>query len=699
MKLAFRPLFTALIALTVIFSAACGDDKTTPKTNDTQAGDTTDVDPDVAEPDAEVSDGGDTETVDPVGLEAPCDPLDPKQCLLPFPSNLYLVPDASRDTGFTLDFGNALVRNVDGKAIASAPYKRLDGYSVGTPLIVSFPDLDLAGLATEYDTAPSLAANAEILWFAVGADDTLTRVPYFVDDDVQELDLAERLLIVRPAAILDEGTRYIVAFRSLKNRDGSTYAPSAAFAALVAGNATDPALAPRQGHFDGIFGLLADNGVSLSGLQLAWDFTTASCDALHGMMLHMVDGAFAEVGQDGPQLTSIEVEELTNEDWALEIRGTFEVPHYMKESPMVRFDGIVWTFNQPGGVAKELPTLNGTRSARFWVRIPKSAFVEVDGARVPHGLVMYGHGQNGSGTQVRSGANGRIANQNNLIFFAADMWGMSEEDFAGILDMLGDMSNFTGISDRIQQGILNHVLLARSFKNRFASLDAVTSRGILIDPARFSYSGISQGGIYGASFVAVSPDLQRGHLGVPGNNYGFMLGRSRNFAPFFLGLAGFYQERWKQVVLLQVIQLLWDGGDPTSYMKHISKEPFPGQGANAFLLAPAKGDVQVAVTSNEWLARSGLGIPVMTPYDTTRTVPSGAETAAYPRNGSGIVLYDFGNPWPDESVNNPPTSEAPDPHGGPRNNDAHNRQLVHFLDTGEIIDVCSDDQVPGCTPN
>jgi hypothetical protein len=499
---------------------------------------------------------------------------------------------------------------------------------------------------------------------------------------------------------MKEATRYIVAFRGLADTNGATYAKSPAFAALLAKNTSgDPALAARQANFDDIFAKLTAAGVATADLQLAWDFTTASCDALHGKMMHMVDDAFATVGQDGPVLTDIVVEELEHENWALEIRGNFEVPHYMRPEPFIRSEESGWVFNLPDNDPKALPVQNGKATAPFWARIPKSALTLIDGEPVPHGLVMYGHGQNGLGTQVRSGANGRIANANNLIFFATDMWGMAEYDVGGIIDMLSDMSGFPRLADRLHQGVLNHTLLARAFKKRFASLPEVVAKNIAVDPSRLYYSGISQGGIYGAVFVAVSPDLQRGHLGVPGNNYSYLLARSRNFAPFFLGLAGFYTARWQQVVLLQTIQQLWEGADPVSYMRHLSAEPFPNQGENAVLLAPAKGDVQVAVTSNEWLARSGIGIPVLTPYDKTRTSPTGVETATYPRTGSGVVLYDFGNPWPDESVNLPPTSEAPDPHDDPRNDAAHNSQLVHFLETGEIIDVCSDDNTPGCAPN
>lgn len=630
-------------------------------------------------------------------LEGPCDPIDPSHCLFPFPSNLYLAPDTTRATGFTLDFGDALPSNKEGKPIESAPYRRLDGYGLGTPLLVGLPDLDLGGLASEHDTAPSLAPDAPIVWFEAGPDGGLTRIPYFVDDDVTETDPNAKVTIVRAAVILKEATRYVVAFRGLKNRAGATYAPSPAFAALVSGDTADtPALAARQATFDRVFADLAGQGVDKASLQLAWDFTTASCEALHGPLQHMVQDAFATVGERGPTLTDIEVEVLDHETWALEVRGQMEVPHYLEPHPMYHSDGTVWHFHYgPDG----LPAQSGTVKAPFWVRIPRSAIPAAGEAAIPHGIAMYGHGQNGSGTQVRGGFLGRIAQDHHYVFFATDFWGMSEGDVPGIVDMLLDMSGFVRMADRLQQGVLNSVLLARAMRERLPELPELTSRGIVLDKTRHYYTGISQGGIYGATVVAVSPDMQRGHLGVPGNNYGFLLTRSRNFAPFFVGVSIGYPERWKQLALLHTIEQLWEGADPVSYMHHLHAQPFPNQGPNEVLLAPAKGDVQVAVASNEWLARSGLGIPVMVPYDTERPAPSGAETATYPRTGSGIVLYDFGNPWPNPSQNQPPTSDAPDPHGLPRQHAPHNRQMIHFLETGEIIDVCSDDGVPGCTPD
>ena len=68
----------------------------------------------------------------------------------------------------------------------------------------------------------------------------------------------------------------------------------------------------------------------------------------------------------------------------------------------------------------------------------------------------------------------------------------------------------------------------------------------------------------------------------------------------------------------------------------------------------------------------------------------------YPHQGSGMVLWDYGNPWPEAGPVPPEETEFGDPHGKPRRQAEHNQQMMHFYRTGEIIDTCGGD---GCTPN
>ncbi|GMV39447.1 MAG: hypothetical protein AMXMBFR64_11630 [Myxococcales bacterium] len=663
--------------------AAAPTDGSTADTGPADTADSlTDATGDVALDAADAPDAG------PEPANPDCDPLDPFACALPWPSSQYLAPDPTRPTGVTLTFGpTTLPANGWGVHIDPQPYRRMDGYGPGTPLLVRFERLDDTSFPGEYDTDASLAADAPLLWFEVDGD-TLVRVPYWAELDAGQSDPARKLLMVHPAVILKEATRYIVAFRGLKDTDGAPIAPGEAFAALRDGMATGP-LAARQARFDDLLSRLEAEGVPRASLTLAWDFNTASSNALHGRMLHMRDEAFEATGPQGPELTITAIDEFSpeqNEHIAVELRGTFRAPSFLDEEVLP--DGTkAYRFHEgPDG----MPAQSGWREEDLWIRIPRTA---LDGT--PHGLVHYGHGQNGMGDQVRGSFNSKIAAKHHLIFFSCNMLGMSSEDVPMIIQMLLDVSDFPWMADRLHQGMVNHLLLARAMRERFPSLAEVTDRGVVVNQAELYYSGISQGGIYGATYVALSQDVERGHLGVPGNNYPTLLFRSGNFAPFFAAASMAYPERTTQVLLVETVGQLWSAADPVSYMRHITAEPFPGNGPHHVMLVPAKGDPQVAVITNEIAARSDIGIPIMAHYDTERVV-QGAPEQPYPHVGSGVVLYQFGNPWPDEKVNTPPTSPVADPHELPRKLEHHNDQMVHFFRTGEIIDVCGGD---GCTPD
>ncbi|MSP91401.1 MAG: hypothetical protein EXR79_06305 [Myxococcales bacterium] len=648
-----------------------------------------------------------------------CDPLQPFACALPWPSNHYLVADVSRKTGFRLQFGPLSLPVSDiGKRPLPADYATLDGYSVGTSLLVHFPGIDVTGLASETNPAPSLAKDAKIVLLEVKGGKVTRTIPHFVEADGQENDPTKRVLFVRPLVILDPATRYVVGMRGLQDMAGKPFAPSAAFQGLRDAKTAGTPLAGRQQRFDDLFLVLEGAGWKRSDLLLAWDFVTNSDEAMHAPLLAMRSKAFVAVGPKGPELTVTSVISYTKEqnvDIAWEVTGTMRVPHFLDK---VQIDdaneAIAYRFHLgPDG----LPDQSGYRDATFWVRIPHSAKT---GA--PHGLVQYGHGLNGSGAQVRGGFNGRIANQNQLIFYAADMIGMSDADVGAIVISIFDMKLFPQLPERVHQGLVEWVLLQRAMRERFADLPEIQALGVKVNKQEMFYSGISQGGIYGAPVVALSQDVTRAHLGVPGNNYSLLLHRSVDFEDFFGFVKGQYPATVNQALLLSTIQLLWDRVDPVTYYRHLSLEPYPGTPKHEVLLASATGDFQVALLTNEIAARSGVGVALMKGYGKP---VFGVDEVPFPHKGSGLVNYRFGNAWPVPG-NLPPGPEfgptcadnkgckpewdckskpsgpqepkvctLGDPHGKPRKLDHHSDQMVHFFRSGEIKDVCGGD---GCTP-
>jgi hypothetical protein len=306
-------------------------------------------------------------------------------------------------------------------------------------------------MATEDDLAPSLAADAPILWFKVAADGSLTRVPYWVELDAQEADTAAKILFVRPGVILDEAAHYLVAFRNLTDTTGAAIAPSAAFASLRDGSALrEPELVARVPRFEEeVFAPLAAAGIDRSSLTLAWDFVTASSRSTHGPMLKMRDDALAVVGSQGPEMTITEIQDYTEAeeaDIAFEVRGTFRVPYYMEDLPVSDRSGTVvgQVFHLgPDG----LPAQNGFHDAPFWIRVPRAAL-----GGTPQGLMQFGHGLLGTGDEIRYFGHDSLSQRHNLVHFATNWLGMAEADEGRVqlVDHLMDRLHHTADVIRVE---------------------------------------------------------------------------------------------------------------------------------------------------------------------------------------------------------------------------------------------------------
>ena len=618
--------------------------------------------------------------------DADCDPLVPEMCAMPFPSSKWLVPDATRVTGYELRFGaTTLPANASGKHVDPAPYARLDGYGVGVPALAYFKGLDGTKLPGEDHIADTMGSDAKVMMFEKTAAG-LVRIPCFAEIDLQGDDDDKRALIIRPAVLLKEATNYVVALRGLSKTDGTEVEPSDAFVALRDARSKGTPVEDRQTHFDEVFGALETSGVPRKSLLLAWDWTTASNDALHGPLLHMRDEAFAQLGDESPKFTITSITNYTADtsaDIAYEVLGTFEVPDYTVPTSVNGASAHVLNWGDDG-----LPHATGVYQAEFRARVPWSA-----ASGEPHGVMLHGHGLNGTHGQIANETFDALANKEKVVIVGCNMIGMSSEDVPATLQMLSDMSDFPVLADRLHQGVLDHAFLARAMKKGFDEIPEIAATGLVIDPDAIYYNGISQGGIFGATHMAMSLDITRGQLGVPGNDYSTLLPRSVDFSPFFVVLGLNYPDHRDQQVLLATIQNLWDRTDPVSHYRHISAEPYEGTPSHSVLLANAVGDWQVAPLTNEIVARSDVGVGLMQNYgrDVALVTPT-----AYPHQGSGIVSYGFGNAWATPGDLPPDDSSGEDPHGLPRKLAWHNEQMFHFFRTGEIIDVCGGD---GCTPD
>lgn len=692
---------------------------------------------------------------------AQCDPLDPAVCLQPFPNDVFTEADATTATGRRIAFRDELMpKNRLGKPIQASDFTYSDGFSPGQAIVTRVPGLDTLAafrrskLPPIDDPARSLARKSPVV--VIDAR-TLRRHLVWAEIDLNPADRADRNLIVRPARNFEEGARYIVALRDLRDASNRRIPAGDAFRRFRDGDATGA----RARHMESLFRTLERAGVRRRELFLAWDFTVASARSTTSRAVSIRDRAFAELGDanladrvvsgrspafainpdlpdDAPEPPGLPVGGLPGPPGPSDVDGVRDYPSGMIRRK-VRGKLVVPCFLDapacaPGSQFRYAPGSDGLTPLRipgnttaydFTCNIPRR-----DGPLRP---AVYGHGLLGDQSEIDQDQLDALAFEHGFIFCAVDWNGMSFHDVPTIAQILQDLSRFPALTDHVQQGFLGFLLLGRAMLHDDGLFQHAAFDGVEVDRSALFYDGNSQGGIYGASLTALSPDVRRSVLGVPGMNYSTLLRRSVDFDTYAkgdfgtdtpLGLYDNYPSELERPLILGLMQMLWDRSDPNGYAHHVTTDPLPNTPTHDVLLHVAFGDHQVADVTTEVEART-IGARVHRPLlepgrerYRDRPYPDrplgepfwGVESLGvlgYRAAGSGVVFWDTGPyrgaPERIESCSRrlgdrgtlaPPAGNVPprlgcDPHEEPRNTPEARVQKSEFLRIGgRIVDVC-----------
>ncbi len=669
-----------------LFAAACsdsGDDEQSAATTTVDSPDTT---PPVTEP--TLADEATNAAVRAEVDKAPagCDPLDTTRCLLPYPSNAYTEDDAATDTGRRVNLpADGMPVNAEGAVIDPAEWNRNDGFSPNTPILAYLPDIDAEAsqLPSWTDIGASLADDASVVLVDI---DTGERIALWAELDAHAADDADRLLTIRPAISLPEGHTFAVGLRGMVDTSGSPIEASPVFAVYRDSLITDSdPVETRRADIEEALDALTAAGVDRADLQLAWDFTVASTRSISERMLHIRDDALAGLGEAAPAFRVTEVTPNPREELALTIKGTYDVPNYLTG------DGAPGNrFNYDSAEPDALPAQNGVLQAPFQCNVSVATMSSSE----PAHLVQYGHGLLGSEDEINAGNVRAFANESNIVFCATKWAGMSEDDIGNAVATLSDFSNFATMADRLQQGVLNQIFLGR-LMTRPEGLSTVpelqrADGSPIFDTAHLDYDGNSQGGIMGLMLTAVSPDIERSVLGVPGMNYSLLLPRSVDFDTYEMVFIPAYPNDLDRTLILGMAQMLWDRGEGAGYVQHVAADPYPGTEVKDVLLHVAFGDQQVTPLSALVEART-MGIDVHQPFAADGRWPEvepawGLEPVGYPSDGSAIIMWDSGMaPIPIENL---APREGDDSHEDPRADADVRRQKAAFLFDDTLIDLC-----------
>lgn len=614
-------------------------------------------------------------------LAAGCNPLgggEKEDCVTPFPSNYYRSPDDKGVMRLSFPPG-VLPASAKGVALDPALLLGRDGFSPAVQLVAYFPaTIDGSNLPAPRHEEDSIKVSSPVQLFDF---ETGQRIPLFAELDRNATDGDRQALLIHPQVRLRPKARYVVALSGLRGSDGQPLTPLSGFAAIRNGDVEPGSIRARLAEtYKELFPFLEKQGIAKKSLQLAWDFTTGDDSQVTGQLVKMRDQALAKLTPTDPPeppsplFTIDKVENAPRDPLLRQVIGSFRATSFLSD-------------DQNGRLLKDE---SGTPKARGYGRFPLVVHIPkcAQTATGPLPVMIYGHGLFGGALgEMDSGYQREIVNRLCMVQIGTDWIGLTEADGLYVAgQVMSNFNNFVQITDRLQQAHVNFAVLARLVKDgSLGQIPELRVNGkVIVDSSQVFYYGISNGGIQGLTFLALSPDVKRGALNVPGGFWSLMMWRSGDFQDLVPLLSSNYHDALDRQLLIALSQQLWDYTDPATYAPYVVKAPLPGTGsAKQVLYQEGLGDGQVPNLATRMVVRT-MGIPLLNqPVETVWGIPqaSGPVPSAY-------VQFDVGQK-PRPGDDNVPPKDNP-VHEAIRRTEAAKAQLQAFLkDGGVVTDTCA----------
>ena len=632
--------------------------------------------------------------LEPLTFADGCQPLFAgEECLLPYPSDYFLVDDPSQPSGKRVAISGAAevvsdqLQNVD-----SGVFRPQDGFSRNPTILFSLlEETDGEGLVRlddDYETSRDPSTSATVLIEA----GTGRRIAHFVDIDPIPAEGTPRGLMIRPLEELLPQTRYVVGVHGLAGAQGVIAAPEGFRRLRDQQSGQDPLLEALQARYDEtIFASLEGAGLERGALQLAWDFTTASDESVTGDMMRVRELTLEWLQTQTPAVRVTEVREFNNESrgiWRY-VYGKITGPRFVESNELG-----AWLHKPQGQVEQ-----NGEFEFSFIVAVPNALKTHFEPGRA----IGYGHGFFGSYREVEAGSVAGIANHLKTIVIGIPWTGMTEVDAAVLVgDMVDEPGQMIRFGERVHQAQANWLVTTQVVKNQLFGLPELrrpTEEGAdgvvvneqgesnagqaLYDPSWIGYIGISQGHILGGTTAALNPDFDRVVLNVGGCAFTHMMSRSSNFSYYLMLIDTLtLADPFERQKMLAMMQPIFDRFDPATYAKYVLREKLPGSPEDRrVLMQTGFADPQVPDFTAQLHARL-LGIPVLEP---SPEVMWGLETTTSPAPGSAFTYFKYDVDAAFRQVAQP-TDEGNEVHEGIRRLDVTKQQLDAFLRPGGVIE-------------
>ncbi|MDC1419758.1 hypothetical protein N8653_03450 [Euryarchaeota archaeon] len=685
MNLKINQLSTIMLIIMMLFAGCTGNEDMAEPMEETILG-CTDVSATNYDSSATTDDGSckfneDDNTPNESLLEIPhtdgCDNTNPIHCMLPFPSDAFLVDDDSTTTGKRISYSPSTIPGSGTVDEVYAPIlNQIDGASPNTQIMTAFyAEPDVSELAGQFTIGKSLDSNHPTM---IINQETGILVPHWVELDLRSESDQPTILHIRTIEALDHDTNYIVLMNGLVDSNNDKIVAPVGFSALRDGViTTSPDVENRRPYFENLFAWINNNtNRPISELQTAWSFNTASTESLIEPLLSMRDDALDRIGPHGlgctvESNTEIMTDEGNRSHWL--ITGTYTAPQYTESF-------YPPTLLRRTSDTDRTPVFVENREIPFWLVIPGTATI-----KGPADLTIWGHGFLGNGnTSVLYS----WANQNNAAMLGTSFYGWSDDDSTSIEYAVLNMNYFQHQAERLEQAMINQVVMIKSFKGICAELQDLSFNDTkLIDVTNPTYTGYSNGAIRGPSIVGLSPDLDRGVLWAGGSSFTHIIERCTQYDKFhFIFSSDFgYSNQLDRAVAISIMQSFWDPIEADTFL-YLREEGYkdkiqPYELMTLFSIT----DLQISNISSARMMRTG-GIPLL---DSSTITPYGFESpniVSSGYKGSVGVFFDGGYEHaPDGNIYGEEPHSAHNAIGGLK---MARDMAFTFLKTGLVLDSC-----------
>lgn len=642
-----------------------------------------------------------------------CDPMDATECCLPFPSFHHMVPDSTTVTGWRVNLrGDTMPVLKGGIRLDPSFLNELDGFSTMAPLLFYLDGLKEAQEASDgngirlqghEDIALSVTKQSITLLIDIS---TRTLVPHSAEIDY--LDAKRPLVLVFPAKPLHHNTHYALAVMGATDVGGRLIPPTPGMKALFANRTLD---AKRMNRYrTKVIPALREAAPWTSPLvaqiQLLFDFQTVSAESQLGPVRKVRDATISVIsdsswGQWGDHVRVIRrVEGVCSRNdtkIARTIHAELDVPWFLTGfGPSHRtstLDRHAMETGKPTSIGK----------AKFVVHIPcsvRAAAIKGSNATDLRAVMEFGHGLFYNRNEATDGFLQKMSNDEGYIVMAMDWRGMSAFDLPVVVkSLMAKPSLFHAVRDNLIQGYANKFALQHFSQNGMLDMQWLQfhsgfNRNRRIPtyqnntPASIFY-GISQGGILGAGYAALSGPtklIDRAILGVPGTPFALVMSRSFDFQGYdAILLLNFYSNRHVRI-LLYLTQMAWDSVEGSGVLAEPKTENWP-----RMLLQAGLGDPVVPSLAAEALAR-GLGASTLPGNPRDIFGLSVGEPASMNSLGPDITLTEMLYEKEYASLpKNDQFASRNDVHICVRREVELIKQIKEFINTGRVIDPCLED--------